>query len=64
MRDEELDYDTAHEICSKFEFELRKAQGATPLLTGGRRKLTKGDLPKLTSQELFDYVVRRFVRKK
>ena len=52
-----LDYDPAHEICSKFEFELRKTRGATPLLTYGHRKLTKTDLPRLTSDELFAYVV-------
>jgi hypothetical protein len=63
MRDEELDYDPAHEICSKFEFQLRKAKGATPLLTGGHRKLTKTDLPRLTSDEVFAYVVRTYVRK-
>lgn len=63
MRDEGLDYDPAHEICSKFEFELRKAKGATPLLTRGHRKLTKADLPRLTSEEVFAYVVRTYVRK-
>ena len=63
MRDEGLDYDTAHDICSKVEFDLRKARGATPLLTTGRRKLHKKDLPRLTSDEVFQYVLRNYVRK-
>jgi hypothetical protein len=63
MRDEELDYDTAHEICSKVEFDLRKRKGVTPLLVSGRRKLSKKDLPRLTSEEVFAYVVRNYVKK-
>jgi hypothetical protein len=63
MRDERLDYDPAHEICSKIEFALRKSAGATPLLTGGRRRLTKADLPRLTDEAVFEYVVRTHVRK-
>jgi hypothetical protein len=63
MRDEGLDYDTAHAICSKVEFDLRKARGATPLLTGGHRKLHKKDLPRLVSDEVFQYVLRNYVRK-
>ena len=63
MRDEGLDYDTAHEICSKVEFDLRKCEGATPLLVCGRRKLAKPDLPRLTGDEVFEYVLRTYVRK-
>ncbi len=63
MRDEGIDYDTAHAICSKVEFDLRKRKGATPLLVRGRRKLAKEDLPRLTGDEVFEYVVRHFVRK-
>jgi hypothetical protein len=63
MRDEELDYDTAHEICSTVEFDLRKGQGAASLLVRGRRKLSKTDLPRLTGDDVFDYVVRTHVKK-
>ncbi len=63
MRDEGIDYDTAHEICSKVEFDLRKCQGATPLLVRGRRKLAKPDLPRLTGDDVFEYVKRTYVRK-
>jgi hypothetical protein len=63
MRDEGLDYDTAHEICSKVEFNLRKAKGATPLLVRGRRKLTKKDLIRLPSEDVFQHVLRTYVRK-
>ncbi len=62
MRDEKLDYDTAHEICSKFEFKLRKREGAAPLLIKGRRKLSKSDLAKLTTDEVFEYAVKTYVR--
>jgi hypothetical protein len=57
MRDAGLRYDRAHEICSQVEFDLRLGKGATPLLTGGRRKLGKCDLPKLTSEEVYAYVL-------
>jgi hypothetical protein len=62
MRDAKLDYDTAHTICSKVEFKLRKEEGATPLLVKGRRKLSKPDLPKLTGDDVFEYVLRNYVR--
>jgi|GEM_PF-709722 len=63
MRDEGIDYDTAHEICSKVEFNLRKMKGATPLLATGRRKLAKKDLFRLTREEVFRYVLLHYVRK-
>ena len=62
MRDEGLDYDTAHDICSRVEFELRKGKGAAPLLVSGRRKLARGDLSRLTAHEVLAYVVRTYVR--
>ncbi|HYT88513.1 MAG TPA: hypothetical protein VEL76_07375 [Gemmataceae bacterium] len=62
MRDKKLGYDTAHEICSKVEFELRKGKGIAPLLVRGRRKLSKQDLPRLTSDEVFAEVIKRYVR--
>lgn len=64
MRDEELDYDKAHNICSKVEFDLRKRKGAAPLLVRGRRKLIKGDLPRLTDDDVFEFVLRNYVEKK
>ena len=63
MRDEGLDYDTAHEICSKAEFALRKGQGATPLLAGDGRPLSKGNLTRLGEEAVFDYLLRTYVRK-
>ncbi len=62
MRDEKLDYDTAHDICSRVEFHLRKNQPVKRFLVPGRRKLHKGDLPKLASKELFRYVVQHHVK--
>jgi len=62
MRDEGLDYDKAHEICSKVEFQLRKARGLTPLLTSRHRKVRKPDLQRLPHEEVFRYVVGHYVR--
>jgi hypothetical protein len=63
MRDRGIDYDTAHAICAKVEFDLRKRRGAHSLLVPGRRRLTKRDLPKLAREELFRYVVKMYVDK-
>lgn len=63
MRDERLEYDTAHSICSRFEFDLRKGRGATPLLVSGRHKLHKKDLVRLTHDEVYEYVLRHYVRR-
>ena len=63
MRDEKLEYDEAHEICSKVEFKLRLNEGIKPLLAPGRRKLSKADLPKLTSEEVFAYLLRYYLKK-
>jgi hypothetical protein len=34
-----------------------------PILANGRRKLSKGDLPALAGEEVFEYVLRTYVRK-
>jgi hypothetical protein len=62
MRDEKLDYDTAHDICSRLEFHLRKNQRVKLFLAPARRKLHKKDLPKLVSDDFFRYVVQHHVR--
>lgn len=62
MRDAKLDYDMAHDICSRVEFHLRKNQRVKLFLAPGRRKVHKGDLPKLASEELFEYVVNHHVK--
>jgi len=64
MRDHEMEYDPAHEVASKVEFDLRKLEGATRLLTGGRRKLGKRDLPNLTQDAVYEFVLKRYVRGK
>jgi hypothetical protein len=63
MRDAGMDYDPAHEVCSRVEFDLRKRGEVKQLLSSGRRKLHKGDLPRLCRQELFDFVVKEYVRR-
>lgn len=63
MRDRGLEYDKAHEICSRVEFDLRKGRGAKALLSPGRRELQKRDLPGLASEEVFEYVVQHYLKK-
>jgi hypothetical protein len=62
MRDAHIEYDKAHEICSRVEFDLRKEKGATPLLVSGRKKLQRSDLPKLARDEVYDFVQKKYVR--
>jgi hypothetical protein len=63
MRDEGIDYDTAHTICARVEFDLRKGRGATPLLTSGQRKIHKKDLGRLTGDEVFEYVRGEYLKR-
>lgn len=63
MRDAGLEYDPAHEICSKVEFEMRKSLPIKQFLASGSRKIHKGDLSKLARQDFFDYVVQHYVKK-
>jgi len=63
MRDAQLDYDTAHNICSRVEFNVRKGGGVAPLLVSGNRKLHKNDLPHLTDDDVYAYVLQHHVRK-
>jgi hypothetical protein len=67
MRDEGIDYDTAHDFCSRIEFDMRKGRGLiqkTSVVPSRRQKLHKGDLGRLTRDEVFQYVLRAYVRKK
>jgi hypothetical protein len=62
MREKKLEYDDAHEIASKLEYKLRQGKGLDVLLAPGRRELTKKDLSKVTSEEVFAYVLRHYLR--
>jgi hypothetical protein len=62
MRDEKLDYDTAHDICSKMEYRLREGKGISKFLCTETEKLTKAKLPRLTRPEVFEYVVSHYVK--
>lgn len=59
MRDEGMAYDAAHQIASKIEFALREGESIRDVLTPEGRQLTKADLPRLTSAEFFEAVLRR-----
>ena len=63
MRDAGMEYDPAHEVCSTVEFDLRKNEPVKMFLAPGRRKVRKADLPKLTGQEIFDYVLKHYEKK-
>jgi hypothetical protein len=63
MCDAGLGYDHAHEICSTVEFDLRKNAPVKRFLAARRRKIHKTDLPRLTSDELFDHVVKHYVKR-
>lgn len=61
MRDGGLGYDRAHAIASALEFDLRKGEGLTRLLTRGRR-LGKADLPGLAADEVYEFVNAHYRR--
>ena len=63
MRDAGMEYDPAHEVCSTVEFDLRKNAEVARFLAPGRRKIHKKDLPRLTSEELFEYVRKNYAKK-
>jgi hypothetical protein len=63
MRDMGYNYATAHAAASALEYDLRKGVGLTPLLTGGRRKISKADLPGLTTDEVFAFVLKTYLGK-
>ncbi len=62
MRDCQLNYDRAHAICSKVEFDLRKRRPVEEFLGSRRHRLMKADVPRLTSPEFFQYVLEHYVR--
>ena len=62
FRDAGLEYDHAHEICSKVEYSMRECRGPeSPVCP--RRQPTKADLPRLTKRDMFDYVVRHYLKR-
>jgi hypothetical protein len=64
MRDHAMAYDPAHEVAATAEFDLRQAEGAMALITNGQQKLGKRDLPRLTTDEVYQFVLKRYVRAK
>lgn len=63
MRDEGIDYDTAHETAARMEFDLRKGKGIARLLVPGRRRrLTKKDLPRLVGAEVFAFFKEAYLQ--
>lgn len=61
MRDDEIDYDRAHEIAAEMEFDLRKAAARAEFPGLSRRRLKREDLPKLASRDFAEYVEREYV---
>ncbi len=62
MRDLELEYDRAHEICAEMEFDLRKAASRKRFPGLSARKLSREQLEVLVTPEFFEYVQRQYVR--
>lgn len=60
MRDGGLGYDRAHEIASKIEFQLRRADCDLPLAQG--RRLRKSDIPALAKPGVYEMVRNHYVR--
>lgn len=52
----------AHEICSKIEFDLRWRRPVEDFVGSRSHKLVKADVPKLTSPEFFQFVLKKYVR--
>ncbi len=63
MRDEKLEYDKAHEVCAHVEFELRRNQGIRCFLSSRGKSLQKADLVNLPSTDLFQYILKNYLRK-
>ena len=62
MHDAGLDYDPAHEICSKVEYCLRECDRPIDVVASNH-KLTKADLPRLAKDEFYHYVVGHYLKK-
>ena len=60
MRDEGLTYDPAHAIAAKVEYALREGEALRDLVAPGGRAFTKADMPRLTTDEFFAAVKRRY----
>ena len=62
MRDKGLNYDTAHKICAKVEFDLREGREVLAIAGVRGQNLRKPALSELTRNELFDYVTKHYCR--
>jgi hypothetical protein len=60
MRDDGLEYDKAHELCSEMEFDLRMGKSRAKFPGLSRRKLKKEQMPALTTREFFAYVQKHY----
>jgi hypothetical protein len=61
MRDQQLDYDTAHAICVRVEFDLRKGPRRARFPGLSHHQLTKRDFAKLARPEYFEFVKKQYV---
>jgi hypothetical protein len=61
MRDGGLEYDEAHEIASRIEFEVRCEDSDLPVVN--RRRLRKSDLPRLADPAVWDWLRRGYLEK-
>jgi hypothetical protein len=59
MRDGGLEYDEAHEIAAKIEFDLRREESDLPVATG--RRFRKSDVPSLARPEVFGFLRENYL---
>ena len=62
MRDEGMEYDPAHEVASRMEFDLRKPITRQKFPGFTTDPPTKADLPAVTTPEYYEYVLKHYVR--
>ncbi len=51
------------DLGSKVEYTMRECRGPVSIVCP-RRKMTKADVPRLTKREVFDYVVRHYLKRR
>jgi hypothetical protein len=61
MRDGGLEYEEAHKIASRIEFDLRHEESDLPVARG--RRFRKSDVPALAAPEVFEHLRRSYLKR-
>jgi hypothetical protein len=62
LRDTGLKYDPGHAMCAKVEYRYREGANGRAFQCAGMGRLIKANLPKLTSPDFFQYVLKHCVK--